>query len=111
CRVEPETADNAVVLLAQALTLEHVSLRPAGHDDSSGVDAVIADEIVAHHVVLDDVAAQVRRDDALANRVVPAGDVADERERKATAADDEGNDGVHLRVAERDRGPVTFETF
>src|SRR4029078_4313482 len=32
-------------------------------------------------------------------------------ERKATAADDEGNDGVHLRVAERDRGPVTFETF
>ncbi len=41
---------------------------------------MVADEIVAHDLVLDDVAIDVWRDDPLADRVIPARDVADDRE-------------------------------
>jgi hypothetical protein len=41
---------------------------------------VVADEIVAHDLVLDDVAIDMWRDDALADRVIPARHVADDGE-------------------------------
>ena len=49
-----------LVLARGAPTVVDVGLRPAGDDDPSGVDGVVADEILAHGLVLDDVAVEVR---------------------------------------------------
>ena len=76
------------------------------------IDAVVVREIVPHGVVLDDVTVEMRRDHAFADRMVPAGDVADQREVEATRGDDIGDGRLHLEVAEHDRralGPQPLE--
>src|SRR5262249_54772260 len=107
--VEPEGLQQHLVLGARTLVVEDVRLRPAGDDDPVGCDAVIADEVVPHDVVLHEVALQVRRDDPLADGVVPACDVPDCPKTEAARAGDERDDGVHLHVRKRDRGPLTLE--
>ena len=59
-RVETEAANDPLVLLTWTLAVEHVGLRPARDDDAVFVDAVVAHEIAPHHVVLHDVAAEMR---------------------------------------------------
>ena len=82
--------------------MEDVRLRPPGDDDARGIDVVVAGKVVAHHVVLDDVPVEVRRDDALADGVVPARDVPDERQPQAARGDDVRHSRLHLHVAEDD---------
>src|SRR5437660_1523035 len=75
--------------------VEDVRLRPPGDDDARGIDVVVAGKVVAHHVVLDDVPVEVRRDDALADGVVPARDVPDERQPQAARGDDVRHSRLH----------------
>src|SRR5207244_13386407 len=58
--IEAELTDDVLVLGARPAPVEDVRLRPTGDDDALRIDAVIASEILSHHLVLDDVAAQVR---------------------------------------------------
>src|SRR5439155_21239667 len=58
--VEAEPMQQRLVLARRAAAVVDVSLWPAGDDDPSEVDAVVADEILAHRLVLDDVAVEVR---------------------------------------------------
>src|SRR5207248_8377227 len=92
--IEAELTDDVLVLGARPAPVEDVRLRPTGDDDALRIDAVIASEILSHHLVLDDVAAQVRCDDSLAYGVVPTRDVSDDRGAEPSGTDDEGADGV-----------------
>ena len=78
-RIEPERAEEALVLLARPTPGVDVGLRPARDDDAFRRDLVVADEVVAHRLVLDDVRVAEGRDDALADRVIPARHVRDDR--------------------------------
>ena len=100
-RVEIQRAQKLVVFRPRTLAVKDVCLRPARHDDAPFVDVVIADEVVAHHDVLNEIPLQPGRDNALADRVVPARDVSDHRQSEPTPTDDERHDGMHLHVGQR----------
>ena len=89
--------------------MEDVGLWPTRDDDPLGPDSVIANEIATHRVVLNEISAQARRNDSLADGVIPARDVPDDRKREAPRADDERNDRVHLHVRERDRRTIVLQ--
>ena len=78
--IEPVAAQQRVVLGARPDAVEQVGLRPAGDAHALRLDAVVAAQVVLHHAVLDDVEVAVRRDDALADGVVPARDVRHDRQ-------------------------------
>ena len=61
---------------------------------------MVAGEVVLHRAVLDDVDVAERSDDALADRVVPARDVRDDRDAQAARRDEERDDRVRLDVRE-----------
>ena len=67
---------------------------------------MIAPEIVRHDVVLDDVPVAVRRDDSLADRVVPARDVRDNRELESTRRGEVRHDALRLHVGDDERSTV-----
>ena len=69
-------------------------------------DLVVPDEVVAHRVVLDDVRVAEGRDDALADGVVPARHVRDDREAEAPRADEERDARVRLDVREHERSAL-----
>ena len=91
--------------------MKDVGLRPTGDDDTARVDAVIASEILSHHVVLNDVTVEVRRDDPFPDRVIPAGHIPDERQPQPTRSDEEGRDLFHLKIAQDDRRPLHAQPF
>ena len=86
--------------------MEEVGLWPAGDAHALGLDAVIAAQVVLHDAVLDDVEVAVRRDDALADRVVPARDVRDHREPQPTGGSEERHRARGLDVREHEGGAV-----
>ena len=101
--IEAVAAEEVVVLLARAAAEEDVRLRPAGHADALGRDVVVAAQVVLHHAVLDDVDVAVRRDDALADGVVPARDVRRHREPEPARRDEERHRVPRLHVREDER--------
>ena len=59
---------------------------------------MVALELAAHRLVLDDVEVEVRRDDALPDRVVPARDVADDGDAELARCDEVRHRHVRLEV-------------
>ena len=70
---------------------------------------MVASKVIAHDLVLDEVAVEMRRDDALPDRVIPARHVAHERESQSPRRDEERRDLLHLDIAEHDRGAFFSE--
>ena len=100
--VEPVAAQQRVVLGARPDAVEQVGLRPAGDANPLRRDAVVAAQVVLHHAVLDDVEVAVRRDDALADGVVPARDVRHDRQPQPPRSGEERHrvHGLHVREQE-----------
>ena len=105
-RIEPERAEKALVLAPRPPPCVDVGLRPAAHHDALRPDAVVAREVVAHRLVLDDVGVAERRDHALADGVIPARDVRDDRQAEPSRSDEERHDGVRLDVREHERAAL-----
>ena len=105
-RIEPVGAHESVVLPARTSTLEDVRLRPAGDDDPACVDVVVAAQILRHDLVLDDVALAVGRDDALADRVIPARDVSSDGEVESAGGREVRQHALRLHVRNDERGAV-----
>ncbi len=84
-RVEVERPDDGVELLTRTRARVDVGLRPAGDHDSVVVDLVVSDQVVPHRRVLDDVDVAEGCDHALADRVIPARDVRDDRDARGVA--------------------------
>ena len=105
-RVEPVPAQERLVLGARPLAVEEVGLRPSGDAHALGLDPVVAAQVVLHHAVLHDVEVAVRRDDALPDRVVPAGDVRHHREPQATRRREERHRARGLHVREHEAGAL-----
>ena len=78
-RIEPGRAQERLVVRARSSPVEEVGLGPTRHPHPVGLDPMVEAQVLLHHVVLDDVALAVRRDDALPDRMVPARDVGDDR--------------------------------
>ncbi len=96
--VEPEPREQGGVLLTRTAAVIDVGLRPARDRDLRRVDRVVALELAAHRLVLDDVEVEVRRDDALPDRVVPARDVADNGDAELARCDEVRHRHVRLEV-------------
>ena len=105
-RVEPVPAQELLVVGARSPTVEEIGLRPPGDADAVRLDPVVAAQVVLHDAVLDDVEVAVGRDDALADRVVPARDVRDDREPQATRSGEERHRARGLDVREDEAGAV-----
>ena len=104
--VEPVPAQERLVLGARPLAVEEVGLRPSGDAHAIGLDPVVAAQVVLHDAVLHDVEVAVRRDDALPDRVVPAGDVRHHRESQATRRREERHRARGLHVREHEAGAL-----
>ena len=105
-RIEPVATEERLVLLARPPAVEEVGLRPPGDAHALRLDAVVAAQVVLHDPVLDEVDVAVRRDDALADRVVPARDVRDDREPEAAGRSEERHRARRLDVREHEAGAL-----
>src|SRR6188472_1185610 len=83
--------------------MEEIGLRPAGDADTVLLDLVVTAQVVLHDVVLHDVEVAVRRDDALADRVVPARNLRDDGEPQAARCGEERHGARGLDVREHER--------
>ena len=97
-RVEVVAPQKLRVSLPGPAAMVDVGLRPAGDRDPRRIDAVVANEVRAHDLVLHDVEVEVRRDDALAHRVVPGRDVADDRHAQPARRHEVRHRDVSLEV-------------
>ena len=102
-RVESEPLEERVVLGPRPAAKVEVGLGPAGDDDTARIDAVELLQIFAHRLVLDDVEVEVRRDDALADRVIPARDVPDDRDAEPSSGDEKRHRGVRLEIGDEEQ--------
>ena len=107
--VEPVAAEELVERRPRPPLVEDVRLRPARHRDQLARHVVVADEVVGHRLVLDDVPVELVPDDPLADGVVPARDVADRCQPEPAPEADERRRGLHLEVREDDRRPLRLE--
>src|SRR5262249_18861000 len=78
--IEAEPCEQRLVLGPRAAAMVDVALRPARDRDPRRGDPVVAQQVVSHRLALYHVAREVWRDHALADGVIPARDVADDRQ-------------------------------